>query len=94
MQVVRYALSRLTKYVRKSASSTTRPLRRDRVQKTISLWHNGHHFLGSEENKQPAVVEAIARAFYAWGKVVSPEAIQLTEADLGPESCGLILVDI
>jgi len=47
---------------------------------------NGFYFLESGEYKQLAAVEAIAKALYARGKVVSPEAVPLSEADLGSES--------
>ena len=55
---------------------------------------NGFYFLESGEFKQLAVAETIARALYARGKVVSPEAIQLSEADLDPESCKFALVEL
>lgn len=55
---------------------------------------NGFYFLESGEYKQLDVVQAIAKALYARGKVASPEAVRLSEADLDPESYKLALVDM
>ena len=51
----------------------------------------GFYFLESGEYKQLDLANAIAKALYARGKVASPEAIQLTEADLGQESYRIVL---
>jgi len=53
---------------------------------------NGFYFLESGEYTQLAVVGVIAEALYARGKVVSPKATQLSEADLDPESYKLALL--
>ena len=45
---------------------------------------NGYYFLENGEYQQLAAVEAIAKALYARGKLVSPEAIPLKETDLDP----------
>ena len=45
---------------------------------------DGFYFLESGEYRQLNAVEAIAKALFAQGKVVSPEAVRLTQADLGP----------
>ena len=45
---------------------------------------DGFYFLESGEYKQLNAVEAVAKALFAQGKVTSPEAAQLTQADLGP----------
>jgi len=55
---------------------------------------NGFYFLESGEYKQLDVVKAIAKALYARGKVASPEAVRLNEADLDSESYKLALVDM
>jgi nucleoside-diphosphate-sugar epimerase len=55
---------------------------------------NGYYFLESGEFNQFAVTEAIAKALYAHGKVSSPEAIRLNEADLGPELYKRALADL
>ncbi|KAF9647141.1 NAD(P)-binding protein [Thelephora ganbajun] len=54
---------------------------------------NGYYFLESGEYRQRDVVEVIAKALYARGKVASPEAIPLSEAGLDPESYRLVPVD-
>ena len=46
---------------------------------------NGYYFLENGDYGQLAVVERIAKALYARGKVASPEAVQLKEADIPPE---------
>ena len=55
---------------------------------------NGYYFLESGEFNQFAVTEAIAKALYAHGKVSSPEAIRLNEADLDPELYKRALADL
>jgi len=47
---------------------------------------NGYYFLESgAEYKQLTLAKAIAKALFARGKVTSPEAIKLSEADLDPQ---------
>jgi hypothetical protein len=53
---------------------------------------DGYYFLESGEYEQLAAVEAIAKALYVRGKVISPEANRLGEADLDPESYKFALV--
>ena len=53
---------------------------------------NGFYFLESGEYQQRAAVEAIAKALYARGKVVSPEAVPLSEADPVSESYKVALL--
>jgi len=55
---------------------------------------NGFYFLESGEYRQLDVVEAIAKALYVRGKVGSPEAVPLTEADLDPKSYKQALADM
>lgn len=55
---------------------------------------NGFYFLESGEYKQITLVEAIAKALHARGKVASPEAVKLSEADLDPESYKLALMEM
>ena len=53
---------------------------------------NGYYMLENGEYSQLTVVEAIAKALYALGKVASPEAVPLAEGDVDPELYKLILV--
>lgn len=55
---------------------------------------NGFYFLESGEYKQLTLVEAIAKALYARGKVASPVATKLSEADMDPESYKLALLEM
>ena len=55
---------------------------------------NGYYFLESGEYKQLTVTETIAKALHAHGKVASPEPIQLSEADVGPELYKFILMGL
>ena len=55
---------------------------------------DGHYFLESGEYKQLALVEVIAKALYARGKVVSPEAIQLSGTDLDSEAYKFTLLEM
>ena len=52
----------------------------------------GYYFLESGEYKQLTAIEEIAKALYARGKLVSPEAVQLKEADVDPGLYKLALV--
>ena len=53
---------------------------------------DGFYFLESGEYQQLAAVEVIAKDLYARGKVASPEAVQLNEADVDPELYKLALL--
>ena len=53
---------------------------------------NGYYFLESGEYKQLAVVGVIAKGLYARGKVASPEAVRLNEADVDRELYKLALL--
>ena len=53
---------------------------------------NGYYFLESGEYKQLTAVEFIAKGLYARGKVVSPEAVQLSESEVDPKLYKLALV--
>jgi hypothetical protein len=53
--------------------------------KQVASGRNGYYFLESGEFNQLSVVQVIAKALHAHGKVASPEAIRLSEADLVPE---------
>ena len=53
---------------------------------------NGYYYLESGEHQQLAMVGVVAKELYAHGKVMSPEAVQLSEADLDPESYKFALV--
>ena len=55
---------------------------------------NGYYFLESGEYKQLTLVEVIANDLYACGKVVSPEAMQLSETDLDPDAYKLALLEM
>jgi len=55
---------------------------------------NGYYFLESGEYQQLAVVQAIAKALHVRGKVASPEAVRLSEADLDPESYKDVLAEM
>ena len=54
-------------------------------RKQLASGRDGYYFLESGEYTQLSVVQVIAKALYARGKVASPEAVQLSEADLVPE---------
>jgi len=45
---------------------------------------NGYYFLESGEYQQRAVIEEIAKALYARGKVASPTAVPLSEGEVDP----------
>ena len=53
---------------------------------------NGYYFLENGEYTQLAAVEQVAKGLYARGKVASPEAVQLNEADVDPKLYKLALL--
>jgi len=75
----------------KSEGFTTSSSTRSFPEKKPASGRNGYYFLESGEYKQLAVVEAIAKALYGHRKVASPEAVKLSEADLGPEMYKFVL---
>ena len=54
--------------------------------KLPSSGRNGYYYLESGEHQQLAMTEVIAKELYAHGKVTSPKAVRLSEADLDHES--------
>jgi len=62
--------------------------------KSPASGRNGFYFLESGEYKQLTLVEAIAKALHARGKLASAGVVKLSKADLDPEAYKLALLEM